>query len=293
MTTTNSKYYTQYHLSLTSLALIAASYCIAPPQTSIANEKNLTKTIGLYRGENASASTSIQVSDTDNIIFTTYSAISSRHYHTFTYGSGSIQPQTNYPIIASLSADTPKEAFHQIPSHNIISTKLGETEPFFQTPSNTLPQQQFFIHGQVYNHGNLAEIKTKLRQSNLATTIFSNMTATPRVDLSLMLGQDLTLNTNNKLLLTAELITKNIKIENYRKTNRSESESEAVFSILLSNNSFLRKQITASISQPEHQAPTLSASIVYFLYGKRFFNINDIHQPSIHAENIDPLIPHY
>ncbi len=292
MSTINFKNCIWKQLSLHILGLIAVSYCVAFPQKTIANEKNLKKTIVLYQGENASAGTVVQVNDTHNIIFTTYSAVSSRHYHTFTYGSGSIQPQINYPYIASLSANTPKEAFHQIPSHNIISTKLSETGPFFQTPRNTLPQQQFFIHGQVYNHGNLAEIKTKLRQPGLATTIFSNKTATPHVDISLMLGQDLTLNTNNKLLLTAELITKNISIENYRKTNRAESESEAVFSILLSNNSFLRKQITATITQPEHQAPTLSASIVYFLYGPRFFNINDIHQPSTHAENIDPLIPY-
>ena len=276
--------------SLCILPVIAASYCTAPPLTATAHEKSLKKTIGLYQWEHASTTTSIQIDDTDNIVFTTYSAISSHHYHTFTYGSGSIQSPVSYPNIASLSANTPKEAFHQIPSHNIITTKLNETESFFQTPRQALPQQQFFLHGQVYNHGNLAEIKTKLRQSSSSTMMFTKKSATPRVDISLMLGQDITLNTNNKLLFTAEVITRNLSSEIFRKTSRSESESEAVFSILLSNNNFLRKQITATIAQPEHQAPTLSASIIYFLYGPRFFNIQDIHRPSIHAENIDPLI---
>ena len=283
--TTPSSTFQQLSHFFASLAAIKC--CVTIPLTAAAVNKKHNKTIGLYQNDHASATTSIQVDETDNIIFTTYLTSTAQHTHSFTYGSGTIQPPANQLYITSLSANTPKEAFHLIPSHTIFSTNL-DAPSLVAAPT----QQQFFAHGLVYNHGNLAEIKAKLRKPNQIATPFSHKPAETQADVSLTLGQDITLNTNNKVLLTAEVITRNISRAHLPNLDSPEIESEAVFSLLLSNNTFLRKQIAVSIVQPEHQAPTINASIVYFLYGPRFFSIHDIHQPSIYFENINPLIAH-
>lgn len=274
-------------------ALAVTNTCISSPSTTSTGDKELKKTIGLFQWHQSNMTTSFQTNETDDIIFTTYNEISQQHYHSFTYGGGRHQPAPKRTNMMTLAGKLTNEGIQELTSLTIHTTKQNEPSTLYLTEKTAPPQQEFFLDGQVYNHGNLGEIKATLYQSNKPTHIFSQPTTKPQIDMSLMLGQDVTLNTNNKLLLTAEVVTKNIDRTSFQNSNTLESNNVAVFTALISNNTLLRKQIVFSIIQPEHEAATLSASLIYFLYGPRFFSIHDIHHINALAENIDPLIPNW
>jgi len=257
---------------------------------STADHNEFKKTIGLYQLASTSATASILKNDTDDIVYSTYTSATARHVHSFTFGSGRYLPGTNQPYISSLYANTPKEAFNLIPSHTINTMQLSGQSLTQQAQTKIRTQQQAFAHGYVYNHGNLTEVKTKLRQINQPATVLSREQNKTQVDISLLFGQDIILNTNNKVLLTAETITRNLSNDCLKHPERFQSENEAVFSMLLSNNTWLRKQIAVTVTQPEHEAATLSASLIFFLYGPRFFNIHDLHHPGVFSANLEPLI---
>ena len=287
-----NKTHTSHHSthSLYLAFFISVGTSIMSVLTSTAGHTDFKKTIGLYQLDNTSATASVQKNDTDNIVYSTYTSATTLHVHSFTYGSGSYYPETTQPYITTLYANTPKEAFNLIPSHTFNSVQLSGAGLTQQTQTQTLVQQQTFAHGYVYNHGNLGEIKTKIRQVYQPATIFARDRNKTQADISLLFGQDLTLNTNNKVLITAEIIARNLSDDSFRHPERSNSENNTVFSMLFSNNTWLRKQIAVTITQPEHQAATLSASLIYFLYGPRFFSIHDIHHPRVFSANLDPLI---
>ena len=133
-----------------------------------------------------------------------------------------------------------------------------------------------------YNHGNVIEATSTLH-SNQHNSWHIN--PTDHFDASLLLGQDFTINTNNKVLASIKYTVKNNPIPGLTLTKKLEQEPTITFELLITNAVWLRKQIAVRIHQEEHEATELSTSIIWYLYGPKKFHINDLHNVKSYADN--------
>ena len=155
--------------------------------------------------------------------------------------------------------------------------KIAEKRnPFNKSSTEILLQSHW------YNHGNIIEITSVLHNNQLDIW---HKNPTDHFDASLLLGQDFTLNTNNKALASVKYALKNNPITGLHLSRKVEKETSITLELLITNAVWLRKQIAVRIHQEEYEAAELSTSIIWYLYGPRKFRINDLHNVKSYADN--------